>query len=151
MASKHQMTGMRGVFMVAAELSRLGFIVSTTSRSAAGADLLVTDQGCQNAWSVQVKTNSKPANFWLLGRHAKRLTSASHIYVFVNIGNETRKDEYIVVRSAYVAEKLVYEKSSSGSEWYSFMRADRPSEDAGWSIFGDPHLSASSEDSSINS
>lgn len=40
MASKGQMTGMLGVYLVAAELSRLGFIVSPTSRSAAGADLL---------------------------------------------------------------------------------------------------------------
>jgi hypothetical protein len=37
---------MRGVYLVAAELSRLGFIVSPTSRSAAGADLLVTSSSC---------------------------------------------------------------------------------------------------------
>lgn len=32
-----QITGMRGVYLVAAELSRLGFIVSPTSRGARGA------------------------------------------------------------------------------------------------------------------
>jgi hypothetical protein len=47
MATTGQMTGMRGVYLVAAELTRLGFIVSPTSRSARGADLLVTDQECQ--------------------------------------------------------------------------------------------------------
>jgi hypothetical protein len=62
MATKGQMTGMLGVYLVAAELSRLGFIVSPTSRSAAGADLLVTDQECQKAWSVQVKTNKNIAS-----------------------------------------------------------------------------------------
>ena len=34
MANEGQMTGMLGVYLVAAELSRLGFIVSPTSRSA---------------------------------------------------------------------------------------------------------------------
>jgi hypothetical protein len=58
MASMQQLTGMRGVYLVAAELSRLGFIASPTSRSAIGADILVTDQSCQNTFSVQVKTNA---------------------------------------------------------------------------------------------
>ncbi len=42
MASIQQLTGMRGVYLVAAELSRLGFIASPTSRSAIGADILAT-------------------------------------------------------------------------------------------------------------
>lgn len=46
MASSGQMTGMLGVYLVAAELSRRNFVVSPTSRSAAGADLLATDQAC---------------------------------------------------------------------------------------------------------
>ncbi|MGO9215898.1 MAG: hypothetical protein ACLP9S_18715 [Syntrophales bacterium] len=52
MASKQQLTGMRGVYLVAAELSRLDFIASPTSRSAMGADILATDQKCQNTFSV---------------------------------------------------------------------------------------------------
>jgi hypothetical protein len=39
-----------GVYLVAAELSYRGFIVSPTSRSAIGADLLVTDQECKRTW-----------------------------------------------------------------------------------------------------
>lgn len=84
MASKGQMTGMRGVYLVAAELSARGFIVSPTSRSARGADLLVTDQSCKRAWSVQVKTNGIVRPFWLVGEHAGDLVSDSHVYVFVN-------------------------------------------------------------------
>src|SRR3972149_3234533 len=66
MASIQQLTGMRGVYLVAAELSRLGFIASPTSRSAIGADILATDQSCRNTFSVQVKTNARTFNFWLL-------------------------------------------------------------------------------------
>jgi hypothetical protein len=50
------MTGMHGVYMAAAELTKRGMVVSPTSRSSFGADLLVTDQHFQKAWSVQVKT-----------------------------------------------------------------------------------------------
>jgi hypothetical protein len=52
---------MQGVFSVAGELTRLGFIVSLTSRNAFGADLLVTDQKCERSWSVQSE-NEQPAN-----------------------------------------------------------------------------------------
>jgi len=41
--------GMQVVFLTAAELTRRGFIVSTTTRNAFGADLLVTDQRCKKA------------------------------------------------------------------------------------------------------
>lgn len=78
MAAQHQMTGMLGVYLVAAELAKNGFIVSPTSRSAFGADLLVTDQKCRKAWSVQVKTNRKPASFWLVNKHSTDLKLSSH-------------------------------------------------------------------------
>src|SRR5262252_1995198 len=116
MASNGHMTGMRGVYLVAAELSRLGFIVSPTSRSARGADLLVTDQACQRAYSVQVKTNRKPSAFWLLNPDAKRMQSDTHIYVFVNIRGEQRP-EYYVVPSRVVAERMKVSPRSTGSIW----------------------------------
>jgi hypothetical protein len=85
MASKQQLTGMRGVYLVASELSRLGFIASPTSRSAIGADILVTDQSCKNTFSVQVKTNTRTFNFWLLTKKVKEQVSGKHIYVLVNL------------------------------------------------------------------
>ena len=83
MATKQQLTGMQGVYLVAAELSKRGFIVSPTSRGAAGADLLVTDQKYKRAFSVQIKTNKKTFGFWLVGKKAKEISSNSHIYVLV--------------------------------------------------------------------
>jgi hypothetical protein len=76
---------MRGVFLVAAELASRGFIVSTTSRSAAGADLLVTTDTCASAHSVQVKTNAVVFGFFLVGKHARDHRARSHIYVLVNL------------------------------------------------------------------
>lgn len=142
MASKGQITGMRGVFLVAAELSKLGFIVSPTSRSAAGADLLVTDQACQKAWSVQVKTNGKPVNFWLVGEKARKLKSDSHAYVFVNLNGE-KKPEYLVASSAHVAAKTVAYVSKRNPRkpiiWWAFYKKDKPAEGEGWELFGDPN------------
>lgn len=80
MASKQQLTGMRGVYLFASELSKLGFIVSPTSRSAIGADLLVTDQTCQKTYSVQVKTNARTFNYWLFSKKSKEQISDTHIY-----------------------------------------------------------------------
>ena len=50
MTSRAQLTGMRGVYLVAAELTRLALIVSPTSRSAQVADLLVTDGVFSDSW-----------------------------------------------------------------------------------------------------
>ncbi|MGH6803908.1 MAG: hypothetical protein ACREC3_11170 [Methyloceanibacter sp.] len=95
MASKGQMSGMRGVYLVAAELAKRGFIVSPTSRSAFGADLLVTDQKCKRAYSVQVKTNGRASNFWLIGNKAKETVSNTHIYVLVNVKNTKNSGEMV--------------------------------------------------------
>src|SRR5712675_1922175 len=121
MASKNQMTGMLGVYLVAAELTQRGFIVSPTSRSAKGADLLVTDQECKRAWSVQVKTNRKAASFWLLNKDADRFKSSSHAYVFVNLRGEHRPD-YLVVKSALVVKHTRIAPAKTGSTWYTFSR-----------------------------
>jgi hypothetical protein len=144
LAHKAQMTGMLGVYLVAAELTRRYFIVSPTSRSAAGADLLVTDQACQKAWSVQVKTNRDPTSYWLFGANTARLKSGTHMYVFVNVGYKERA-EFIVVPSSHVAAKVFHEISKTGSEWYSFSRSDRVTVGEGWELFGDPHGNATLE------
>ncbi|MDE3063660.1 MAG: hypothetical protein KGJ51_11445, partial [Acidobacteriota bacterium] len=112
MASKSQMTGMVGVYLVAAELCKRNWIVSVTSRSAAGADLLVTDQECKKTWSVQVKTNARNTSFWLLNPNAKEIGDKSHMYIFVNLGdaNKNKPDEFIVVPSDHVKKKMLVEK-----------------------------------------
>ena len=139
MALKGQLTGMRGVYLVASELSRLGFIASPTSRSAIGADILVTDQSCQRSFSVQVKTNARTFNFWLLSRKTKELVSRSHIYALVNI--HSRKDgeeiEYYIVPSRVVADRMKHSKRQS-SEWWSIYRSKVEKYQNKWSVFGKP-------------
>jgi hypothetical protein len=145
MALKNQLTGMLGVYLTAAELTARGFIVSPTSRSARGADLLVTDQRCQHAWSVQVKTNAGAKNDWILNKDAEQLKSPSHIYVFVNLKGKDLLDrpDYLVVTSEEVAkhvERYVAKSGKHGAEggsvWYYFARNERPRTVQGWEVFG---------------
>jgi hypothetical protein len=148
MALTRQSSGMLGVYLTAAELTARGFIVSPTSRSARGADLLVTDQRCQKAWSVQVKTNAGAKNDWTLTQDAKDIRSDSHIYVFVNLKGKDLLDrlDFLVVPSREVAGKLeryVTKTDSHGGEggkvWYYFVRNARPRTAQGWEVFGDPN------------
>ena len=121
MPSKGQLTGMVGVYIVATELTRQGFIACTTSRNARGADILVTDQNCRHACSLQVKTNAKNASFWLLNPHAKEMVASTHFYVFVNAVED--KPEFFVVPSRVVARKMVVDKQRK-STWYSIYRKE---------------------------
>ncbi|MEO5351122.1 MAG: hypothetical protein H7836_15990 [Magnetococcus sp. YQC-3] len=134
MASKAQMTGMRGVYLVASELTRCGLIATPTSRSAAGADILVTNKDCSNTFSVQVKTNARTFNFWLVGK--KIPVSPSHVYVLVNIRPNKGDEliEYFIVPSKVIAEKTkVPAASSKGFDSFRLDVAE-PFRDK-WDIF----------------
>lgn len=139
MASKGQLTGMRGVYLVAAELARLGFIASPTSRNAIGADILITDQECEQTHSVQVKTNVTTFNFWLLNKHSKKLKSLSHMYVFVNLRDKKDLIEYFIVPSHVVSEKMIIDKKKKGT-WYSFSYEHAKVYKNKWSLFGKPKI-----------
>lgn len=131
---------MLGVYLTAAELTKLGFIVSPTSRSAFGADLLVTDQGCKRAWSIQVKTNRKVAAFWLLNPRVGEVYSDSHVYVFVNLKGDMRS-EFFVVPSTHIARIHRVERQGNPTKpsvWYSVYKKDIPDYAEAWvKVFGD--------------
>jgi hypothetical protein len=124
---------MQGVYLVAAELSRLGFIVSPTSRSAIAADLLVTNPACTRTYSVQVKTNATTFGFFLVGAHARKLKSDSLIYVLVNLRREG--PEYFVVPSVALA-KCVRSKQRANSVWTAVRRTSIEQFRDGWQSFG---------------
>lgn len=143
MASLQQLTGMRGVYLVAAELSRLGFIASPTSRSAIGADILATDHSCKNTFSVQVKTNARTFNFWLLTKKAREQVSLNHIYALVNLRKTKTGEtiEYYIVPSNLISEKMVYSKNRN-SEWWAINLKEVEEYRDKWSLFGDSRIAA---------
>ena len=92
MASKGQIAGMRGVFLVAAELARHGFVVSPTSRSAKGVDLLATNLEGTRTFAVEVKTSSSGV-FWPVGPSAGQHTSTNNIWVITTKAATTSRSQ----------------------------------------------------------
>ena len=136
MAAKGQFTGMRGVYLVAAELSRLGLIASPTSRSAQGADILVTTGDCKRAFSVQVKTNASFFGHWLAGKDIP--VSPTHIYVFVNLKKKADVEsvEFYVVPSKVVAKRVGLFKGANGAELRPFLIKHAHKYRNNWKLFG---------------
>ncbi len=132
MAAQGQMTGMQGVYLVAAELTRLGLIVSVTSRNARGADLFATDQSYKKTWSIQVKTSRKPVTYWPLGQHYKSEISKTHIYIFVNLRGKEKPDYYIVSSQTVAKKGRTFERPKG--PWHIFKREGLKLDD--WSVFG---------------
>jgi len=127
---------MRGVYLVAAELARRGFVVSVTSRSAAGADLLVTDERCKRTTSVQVKTMSTNRWYWLLHKKDLKTSSPTHVYVFVKLGTGDVRDEFFAIQSRTVIKRMFRERFGKDM-WYS-ITYDLAKEVSNWKIFGNP-------------
>lgn len=102
-----QLNGMRGVYLVAAELSRLGLIAFPTSRSARGADILATTANCAKTFSVEVKTTTTNS-FWQLAEHVDSITAKTHVYVFVRIHSSKKTGEtkitYYPVQNKFVIQ-----------------------------------------------
>lgn len=140
MVTKHQSTGMTGLYLVAAELSTRGFIVSPTSRSAQAADLLVTDGGCQRAFAVQVKTNARTFGAWLVNAMTSKLVSDNLVYALVNL---TKKGpEFFLAPSAFVAANLKHEPPSNTrrAHWYAIERNRVLQFQNNWGIFADGNV-----------
>jgi hypothetical protein len=136
MASKHQFTGMTGLFLVAAELSKREFIVSPTSRSAQAADLLITDAFCSITFAIQVKTNATVFNFWLVNAKTSEMVSETLVYALVNL--RKAGPEFYLVPSKVVAAKVRHSPPSETrkSVWYSVYREDIAEYKDNWGIFG---------------
>jgi hypothetical protein len=86
------------------------------------------------AFSVQVKTKSTQASYWLLSSNYKQFVSDSHIYVFVSI-KEGVPAEFFIIPSKVVAKRG--HKEPFGKDiWYWFDVEDaKPYQDK-WEIFG---------------
>ena len=126
-------TGMRGVYLVAAELAGRGFIASPTSRGAMAADLLVTDRKCRHSYTVQVKANATFGQSWLIGKRAGTIRSDTLLYAFVFIP-KTTPPVYFIVPSSDVAR--VAKKSRSTMPWVTRKFLNKYKDN--WQEFGRP-------------
>jgi len=132
MTTKGHFTGMTGVYLVAAGLSRRRFLVSPTSRNANTADLLVTDAECRNTYAIQVKTNAATFDYWLVNSKTSRIVSDKLVYAFVNL--REAGPEFFLVPSAVVAQRVAISESPK-TTWYSVALKDIAAFRDNWSFF----------------
>ncbi len=123
--TKGFITGMTGVYSVAAELSARGYIVTTTTRNAPGIDIMASTSDLKKTFNIQVKANSTGGthSFWLLNKDAENLVSPNFFYIFVNFKSNQKPDFYIV-ESSIVSQNVDVNHSKSG-HWYSFQRDEK--------------------------
>ncbi len=128
------LSGVAGVYYVAAELSRRGLIASTTSRNTRGIDVLVSSQDASRQVGVQVKTSQGDGRKWLLVEHAERYFADNLFYVFVDLKDEGSRD-YFVVPSRVVAEFI----RDAHQQWINAPgRGGRQRKDSSMRVFRDP-------------
>ncbi len=126
---------MRGVYAVAAELSRRGFVVAVTSRGAKGSDLILTDPAGLHTFSVQVKANAVTFNFWNMNKDTPKYRSPTHIYVLANF--RRIETEFYVVPSDIIADAYK-EKARPGSIARFVDLVDVKDFRNRWDLFGIP-------------
>lgn len=90
-----QIGGMAGVYHVACELSRRGYIALPTNRNVAGFDIVVSDQKGLNQTILQVKTLQSKARYWPINRTVPdyMIRSRRAFYVFVYL--DKKQDRYL--------------------------------------------------------
>jgi len=112
-----QTKGMAAVYLVAAELSKKGCIVTTTARNAPSVDIIVASGNMKKAYNIQVKASTQ--SYFLLRKEAKKMKSPFYLYVFVKSDDDFKNPIFYVVKSSKVAEKTKLYRSK-GANWYYY-------------------------------
>ena len=66
------LSGVAGEYLVAAELSRRGYIASITLRNTRGIDILASNADATRSAGIQVKTNQRSSRSWVLNEKVER-------------------------------------------------------------------------------
>jgi hypothetical protein len=100
--SENALIGNAGVFFVAGELSRRGWVVMPTVRNTEGVDILANKEN--TSVQLQVKTSSQYW-VWMFRKKAETLKRKSLFYIFVTL-NKYDSPEYFVIPSDVVADYI---------------------------------------------
>src|SRR5438093_5499225 len=100
-------TGIAGEYLVAAELSRRGFVASLTLRNTRGIDILASNRNATKSVGIQVKTCQGTRADWMLNKKAEADLAENLFYVFVCLPPSGSPLFYVVPRDVvarYVQE-----------------------------------------------
>lgn len=90
--------GIAGEYLVAAELSRRGFVASVTLRNTRGIDMLASNRDATKSVGIQVKTSQRATADWVMTKRAERDLAENLFYVFVNLPPNAPASFHIVPR-----------------------------------------------------
>jgi hypothetical protein len=105
-------TGITGEYLVAAELSRRGYVATLTLRNTREIDILASNSDATRSVGIQVKTAHGVRPDWMMNKKAEADLAENLIYVFVCLPPEGLATFYVVPRKAVA--KYVRE---SHAEW----------------------------------
>jgi len=90
--------GIAGEYLVAAELSRRGYVASLTLRNTRGIDILASNRDATKSVGIQVKTSQRPKPQWVMSRKAEQDVAENLFYVFVCLPPQGTASFHIVPR-----------------------------------------------------
>ena len=97
------LSGVAGEYLVAAELSRRGYIASITLRNTRGIDILASNADATRSVGIQVKTNQGSLRSWLLNEKVERKVhgelAGNLFFVFVCLNKGEAPTFHIVPRN----------------------------------------------------
>ena len=82
------LVGAAGVHYVCAELNMQGLIALPTVRNTKGIDIIVLKENGDLLANLQVKTSSKKASFWIIGKDFNEWKGKKDAYIFVRYYDE---------------------------------------------------------------
>jgi hypothetical protein len=97
--------GVAGEYLVAAELSRRGYVASLTLRNTRGIDILVSNRDATRSVGIQVKTSQRAVADWVMTKKAEQDLAENLFYVFVSLPPDKPASFHIVPRR-YVGQYL---------------------------------------------
>jgi hypothetical protein len=140
MPRKHN-SGMRGVYLAAAELSRnSNLVVTVTARNGQGADILAYHTRNRRSFAIQVKTNTQGSrsvlrSFWLTGSKVLDLAPRKD-FVWILVADHTvehnEPPEFWVVPDSLMLPAV---RRPEAKGWPAVYRTDIEQMADAWSIF----------------
>ena len=125
--------GITGEYLVAAELSRRGYVATLTLRNTRGIDILASNRDATRSVGIQVKTAQSARPAWLMNKKAEADLAENLLYVFVCLTPDGSADFYVVPRQ--VVAKYVRE---SHAEFLKTPGRKGPHQDTDIRQYNDP-------------
>ena len=99
----NSLIGAAGEYLVAAELSRRGWLATVTIKNAPGTDVLAQDLESKRVVAIQTKTATREGR-WILGRQEEAPTTApDEWFVLVSLGKQSSDQRFWVMPRNHVA------------------------------------------------